>query len=52
VQPRRAFVEVRGMRELSGLLEGLDRSDAERLRASAAAEGLETSLAGHATLSL
>ena len=39
-------------RALSSLLEGLDRSDAERLRASAAAEGLETSLAGQATLSL
>jgi adenine-specific DNA-methyltransferase len=52
VQPRRAFVEVHGTRELSSLLEGLDPADAERLRASAAAEGLETSLAGQATLGL
>ena len=52
VQPRRAFIEVHGVRELSSLLEGLDRSDAERLRASAAAEGLESSLVGQATLSL
>jgi hypothetical protein len=52
VQPRRAFVEVHGTRELSSLLDGLGRADAERLRASAAAEGLETSLAGQATLSL
>ena len=39
-------------RAMASLLEGLDRADAERLRASAAAGGLETSLAGQATLSL
>jgi hypothetical protein len=52
LQPRRLFVEVHGMKELSGLLDGLDRSDAERLRASAAAEGLDGALGGQATLNL
>ena len=41
VQPGRSFVEVRRHRDLPGLLAGLERDTAFRLRAAAAAEGLD-----------
>lgn len=40
VQPRKAFVEVRGRNDLATLLAEIDRETASRLRAAAHAEGL------------
>ena len=40
VQPRKAFVEVRGRNGVPALVAELDRQTASRLRAAAAAEGL------------
>ena len=52
VLPRKAFVEVRGQRDLSALLAELDRPTARRLRAAAAAEGLGEGLADQQALGL
>jgi hypothetical protein len=40
VQPRKAFVEVRGRNDLAALLAEIDGQTASRLRAAAEAEGL------------
>jgi len=45
VQPRRRFVEVRVQRDLAALFAELDSQTATRVRADAAAEGLEPRLA-------
>lgn len=50
IQPRKAFVEVRGRSELASLLTRLDRQTAGRLRAAAAAEGLGQAFADQQAL--
>jgi hypothetical protein len=51
VQPRKAFVEVRGRSDLSALLAELDGPTASRFHAAAAAEGLGPGFADQPALS-
>jgi hypothetical protein len=50
VQPGKRFAEVRSQNALSILIGQLDRQAATRLRADAAAEGLDSGLAAQAAL--